>query len=68
MKMKKRTLLKVNMCLFVAMLVIVLTYEKFYKIYDVLITIQTPFDLFIIPGMFYYWRYLDKQLKQEKSE
>jgi len=50
------------------MLLISLTWDYSKGFYNVFITFQTPFDLFIIPGIFFYWRYKEKWSKEDKNK
>ena len=65
MKMDPKIQKKANICLYLLMLTISGTYHLSYNIFDFLITLQTPFDLFILPGLFFYWHYKEKWLKED---
>ena len=65
MKMNQTIKTKVNRYLFVFMLVIAFTWIPLKSVYNFFITFQTPFDLFIVPGVFFYWRYKEKWVKED---
>ena len=64
MKMNKNIKNKINFGLFILMLGMAMSWTMTSNIYNLLITCQTPFDLFIIPGIFYYWMYKEKWSKE----
>lgn len=43
------------------MLFIAASYNFTKSLWDIMITVQTPFDLFILPAWFFYYRYKEKQ-------
>lgn len=65
MKLDKKIQNWVNIILFIMMLIIAASYHLTKSLWDIMITVQTPFDLFIIPACFFYYRYKEKQNTEE---
>lgn len=65
MKMDAKQRQLINVCVFLLMQALCFVWNYSYNALNIFITIQTPFDLFMIPGLFYYWRYLEQWKKEE---
>lgn len=65
MKMKKSELSKVNNWCFAVMILIAVFYDSVYWIFDIISHFQDPFDQLILPGLFFYFRFRDKWLKED---
>lgn len=61
MKMNYWLRFKVNISLFILMILIAISYSWSFYLWDLTIALQTPFDIFIIPGCFFYFRYQEKR-------
>lgn len=65
MKMKKSIKVKTNIALFLLMLTMACTWNKGYTIYQQTMRLFLIFDQMIIPGMFFYWQFRERFLKED---
>ena len=65
MKMNKDLSLKINSILYLLMLYFAYFYNAYQSFLDLISHFQDPFDQLILPGLFYYWCFREKWMKED---
>ena len=65
MKMDKKIMGKINLILFFIVIVLACTFEYSKIIFEIFSTFEAALDQLIIPGLFFFYKFKDKWLKED---